>query len=82
MLTVRLPHDLETEVDRLASTENKTKSDIVKDALKEYLAMHKEKKSSFELGKDLFGITSSRDNDRSVTYKRRYRDHLREKHAH
>lgn len=82
MITVRLPQDLEAEIDRLASTENRTKSDIVKDALKEYLAAHKEQKSSFEIGKDLFGATSSGDTNRSVTYKRRYQEHLREKYAH
>ena len=82
MLTVRLPSDLETEIERLASTEKKTKSDIIKDALREYLASRRKDTSSFEIGKDLFGITSSGGSDRSRTYKKRVKDKLGEKHAH
>ena len=82
MLSVRLPGDLETEIERLASTEKKTKSDIIKEALREYIALHREKNSSYTLGQDLFGIASSGESTRSKTYKQRVKDKLREKHAH
>lgn len=82
MLTVRLPAELEIEVDRLASTEKKTKSDIVKAALQEYVTSHRELRSSFEIGRDLFGMVSSGDTDRSTTYKNRLRERLREKYSH
>ena len=82
MLTVRLPDDLEAEVDRIASTERRTKSDIVKDALQQYLAAHQQKRSSYEAGEGLFGIAASGENDRSGAYKRRIREKLREKHSH
>ncbi len=82
MLTVRLPRDLETEIDRLASTEKKTKSDIIKEALREYIASHRESSSSYKLGQDLFGIVSSGDSSRSKTYKKRVKDKISEKHAH
>jgi metal-responsive CopG/Arc/MetJ family transcriptional regulator len=82
MLTVRLPIDLETEIDRLASTEKKTKSDIIKEALRQYIASHRKWNSSFKLGQDLFGIVSSDDSSRSITYKKRVKDKLNEKHAH
>ena len=81
MLSVRLPNDLEIEIERLASTEKRTKSDIIKDALREYIASHREWSSSFETGKDLFGIASSGESDRSQTYKRRIREKLGEKYA-
>ena len=58
MLTVRLPNDLETEINRLASTEKKTKSDIIKEAIRQYIASHRKCNSSYELGHDLFGIES------------------------
>ena len=82
MLTVRLPGDLETEIERLAATEKKTKSDIIKEALREYITLHRKKNSSYTLGQDLFGIVSSGDSTRSETYKKRVKDKLSEKHAH
>ena len=82
MLTVRLPSDLETEIDRLASTEKKTKSDIIKEAIRQYITSHRNRNSSYELGKDLFGVVSSGSSSRSKTYKKRVKDKLREKHSH
>ena len=37
MLTVRLPKDLEKKIEELASTERTTKSQIIKNALREYI---------------------------------------------
>jgi len=82
MLSVRLPIELETEIDRLASAEKKTKSDIIKEALREYIAAHRDRSSSYEIGQDLFGIASSGESDRSATYKQRLKDKLGAKHAH
>lgn len=82
MVTVRLPSELEMEIDRIASTEKKTRSDIIKDALREYLASHRDQHSSYEFGEDLFGVVSSGDSDRSVIYKQRLKGKLREKHTH
>lgn len=82
MLTVRLPSDLETEIDRLASAEKKTKSEIIKEALREYIASHRQGNSSYKLGQDLFGVVSSGDSSRSKTYKKRVKEKLIEKHAH
>ncbi len=82
MLTVRLPDDLEAEVDRLAATERRTKSEIIKDALRNYVASHSERHSSYELGEDLFGVAESGDSDRSINYKERLKRKLSEKHSH
>ncbi len=83
MLTVRLPDDLEAEVDRLASTERRTKTDIVKDThLQQYIAAHQQKRSSYEMGQELFGTAVSGETSWSQTYKRRIKEKLREKHVH
>lgn len=82
MLTVRLTPEIESEIDRLASVEKKTKSEIVKEALKEYIHVHQNAGSAFELGKDLFGIAESGDSDRSSSYRHHVKERLRAKHAH
>ncbi len=82
MLTVRLPDDLEAEVDRLAATEHRTKSEIIKDALRNYVASHAQRHSSYELGEDLFGAAESGVSDHSGTYRQRLKQKLGEKHAH
>lgn len=82
MLTVRLPDDLEAEVARLAATEHRTKSEIIKDALRNYVASHTQRHSSYQLGEDLFGIGESGDTDRSVTHKQRLKRKFSEKHSH
>ncbi len=81
MLTVRLPEDLEAKVAQIASMEGRTKSDIVKEALREYVASRQHERSSYEAGQDLFGIAASGEHDRSQTYKRRIREKLREKQS-
>jgi len=82
MLTVRLTPEIESEIDRLASVENKTKSDIVKEALKEYIQAHANAGSAYTLGEDLFGIAESGDTDRSISYRNRLKEKLSAKHTH
>ncbi|MCG8477983.1 MAG: ribbon-helix-helix domain-containing protein [Spirochaetales bacterium] len=82
MLTVRLTPDMESEIDRLASAEKKTKSDIVKEVLMEYIRTHADAGSAYELGADLFGIASSGDGNRSSRYRTVLKEKLRAKHAH
>ena len=82
MLTVRLTPEIESEIDRLAAAEKKTKSDIVKEALVEYIHTHADAGSAYELGEDLFGIASSGDGDRSSKYRTLLKEKLRAKHAH
>lgn len=82
MLTVRLPEELEREVKRLAEEENRPKSQIVKEALQAYVAAQRERQSSYEYGKDLFGIAASGREDLSADYKRKLKGKLGAKHAH
>jgi hypothetical protein len=47
--------------------------------LVEYIAKEKRTQNPFEAGKDLFGKRGSGDTDRSVTYKSRIKEKIREK---
>lgn len=80
MLTVRLPEKLERELDILSEQKKVTKSEIVKEALVEYLKTNC--KTPYEAGKDLFGCDDSNITDGSVTYKKNVRRKIGEKHTH
>ena len=81
MLTVRLPQELEQEIDRLATEERTTKTQIVRDALEQYLQVRQTHPSSYETGVSLFGRYSSGRSDGSTTYKQRVKSRIREKHT-
>jgi Arc/MetJ-type ribon-helix-helix transcriptional regulator len=81
MMTVRLPEEIEREVARIASTENRTKTDVVREALAEYIGHRAARKSAYELGADLFGVYGSGEESRSQTYKQRLKERLHAKHA-
>jgi len=82
MVTIRLPDEIESQLLALTEIEHKTKTEIIKSALSEYLEKHLQEKSAYELGKDLFGKYSGDETDLSVTYKERIRLKPNEKHAH
>lgn len=78
MLAVRLTDTLEKELITYAKINNQTKTDVVKEALVLYFNTKKsQKKSAYELGKDLFGRYESGKNDLSTTYKKRLKEKLR-----
>lgn len=79
MKSVRLPKELEEELDALSESTNKSHSFIIREALVEYIAKEKSYANPFESGKEFFGRHGSGDGDRSVTYKTRIKEKLREK---
>ena len=83
MLAVRLPEDLEYKLAKFAKTENKTKTEVVKEALSIFLEKKSEekRKTPYELGESLFGRYESGRNDLSSTYKERVREIVREKYG-
>jgi predicted transcriptional regulator len=81
MITLRLPKELEHEIDRLAKSEHQTRTEIIKQALRSYLARQK-RHTPYELGIDLFGAGESGDRDLSTRYKVVLKEKLLEKHAH
>lgn len=81
MKSVRLPKELEEELDALSSTTNKSHSFIIREALVEYIAKEKSFRNPFETGKSYFGKHGSGDEDRSITYKSRIKEKIRGKHS-
>ncbi len=82
MLTVRLSEELEHEIDRLAKSERKTRTEVVKEALQDYFESRSGRLTPYQLGEDLFGIGENGAQDLSSTFKRRMKEKLHEKHAH
>ncbi|MCE9597542.1 MAG: ribbon-helix-helix domain-containing protein [Spirochaetia bacterium] len=81
MLTVRLSRDLESALATRARALGCSRSDIVKDALRHYFDLEKSNLSSFELGKDLFGVESNSDGTLSQTYKKKLKAVFNEKRS-
>ncbi len=79
MLTVRLPKQTEDKLEALSKQLNTTKSELVKQAISEY--MQKISDSPYEAGKDLFGSDDSKILDGSVKYKQNIRSYIHEKHS-
>ena len=79
MTTIRLPQEIEKNIENIAKNEHKTKSDIIKIALREYLKQYKNQLSPYELGKDLFGKYNSGFKDNSKNYKQKIKDTIRDK---
>jgi len=78
MRSVRLSEKLEKELDRLSNQKNVSRSSIIKEALVEYIANHKMESTPYELGEEYFGKYKSNDGDRSVTYKTRIKEKLKD----
>jgi len=82
MIAVRLPQELENRLNILSKSLNKTKTDVVKEALLLYFKTQEQNpKSPYELGKELFGKYSSNEKDLSTTYKKRIKEKINAKYS-
>lgn len=63
---VELPEELESQLDQIAASENKLKSDIIKESLDLYIKKRLCKNTPFELGKKFFGRNGSGQGDLSI----------------
>ncbi|MCK8825502.1 ribbon-helix-helix protein, CopG family [Fuchsiella alkaliacetigena] len=79
MLSVRLPEELEEKLNILSEQEGTTKTDIVKEALRNYIEEKEKQTHPYELGEDLFGKHGSGKGDLSTTYKQKVRSKINEK---
>jgi predicted DNA-binding protein len=70
MTTVRLPDDIERKLATLSRAKKKSKSELIKEALEQFLHNEGNEKDSYELGKDYFGQYGSGKGDLSINYKR------------
>jgi predicted DNA-binding protein len=73
MTSVRLPKELETKLAVLAEREKVAKSELIKEALENYLTGCEQKNQPFALGEDLFGKYGSGAGDLSTTFKKKVR---------
>lgn len=79
MFSIRLPKDLERMVEELSKKEQVTKSEIVREALQEYMAKREKAEHPYLLGEDLFGKYGSDSGSKSVEYKKIVRDKIHAK---
>jgi hypothetical protein len=79
MLTVRLPENLERELEVISEKKCTTKSEIVKTAIVQYI--RENSKTPYEVGRELFGCDESDITVGSVNYKQRIRRQINEKHS-
>jgi Arc/MetJ-type ribon-helix-helix transcriptional regulator len=79
-LSIRLDPELESELARAAAQTGRSKSELVKASLREYLARVAPKKTPYELGKDLFGGPFEGASDLAERRKEYLTESLRAKH--
>jgi hypothetical protein len=81
MLTVRLPEDMEEKISQIAASEKRTKTQIVREALERYLEARQSRKSSYDLGAELFGKQGSGRGNLSSDYRRLVKEKIRARRA-
>ncbi|MEP2446691.1 MAG: CopG family transcriptional regulator [Balneola sp.] len=81
MRSVRLPEELDKQLEMLADQKKVSRSNIIKEALVEYMAKEKKYNQPYKLGARYFGKHGSGESDRSVNYKSRIKNKLRDKHS-
>ncbi len=79
MFSIRLDKQLDKKIEAFAAKENTSKSEIVREALTEYLTARETEEKPYELGQDLFGRYGSGQGDLSTTYKKRIKEKLDER---
>ncbi len=83
MTTVRLTVEMEQKLNLLARLRNKSKTDLIKEALELFISQQESEEDGFTVGKAVFGRYGSGERDRSVTYKQRIKSKLNAKrHTH
>lgn len=81
MRSVRLPEEIEKELEILSKQKKVSRSEIVKEALVEYMAKEKKYNQPYELGAVYFGKRGSGEKDRSATYKSRIKSKINAKRS-
>lgn len=82
MPTVRLNREMEQKIDSIADQKETTRSDVIREALEEYITRHEMTTRPYDLGKHIFGLRGSGESDLSTTYKSRLKSKIHEKHTH
>ena len=77
MVSVRVPEEMETKIVHYSEVLNITRSELVKRALYNYLDVLEHSVSSYDLGKDLFGIADSGVTDLGSNRKKYLKDYYK-----
>lgn len=76
-VSVRLDEETAARLEELAAHSGRSKSDVLRDCLQEYLERHAKTTDAWELGKDLFGSVDSGRPDLGSNHSRILKDKLR-----
>jgi Arc/MetJ-type ribon-helix-helix transcriptional regulator len=79
-ITVRLDDDLERSLDAACAKAGVTRSDFIRERLREVLDSYRVKPTAHELGRDLFGRHGSGKGDLAVKHREHLADILRAQH--
>ena len=82
MISVRLSDSMEKKIKKISEETKLTKSDVVKEALNQYIVSLEKKETPYKLGKDLFGKHGSGDGSLSTNYKNKLKERINEKNSH
>ncbi|NSW89223.1 MAG: ribbon-helix-helix protein, CopG family [Firmicutes bacterium] len=82
MTSIRLGEKLENKLNLASKRENKSKSEIIKEAREIYLTDLEKQQHPYELGKELFGKYGSGKGNLSKEYKEKVKEKIREKIPH
>ena len=82
MFSIRLPDELDDQVNRIAEEEQTSKSQVVKEALAQYITDYFAQVSAYDAGKEYFGRHGSGQNNLSANHKNLIREKIRAKHTH
>lgn len=80
MISLRIPEEMEKKLDSVARSEGKSRSEIIKQSISDYLSKKENSLTPYELGKDLFGADSSEKGDLSTNRKKYLKEMIKAKH--
>lgn len=81
VISLRVRADVAQALERVARARRTSKSRLILESLEETLARAEEEKSSFEIGKDLFGRHGSGRRDTARRHRELYREQVHAKRA-
>lgn len=81
VISLRVSPSVAQALERAARARRTSKSRIILESLKSILEQPQEERSSFEIGKDLFGRHGSGRRDTARRHRELYREYASEKHA-
>ncbi len=82
MLSLRLSKELEEKVEALSKRVKMSKSDVVREAIEQYIASQEAALNPSLIGEDLWGNYGSGEGNLSVTYKKKLKEKLHAKMPH